>query len=196
LCINYVNEKLQQIFIELTLKAEQEEYRKEGIAWEDVDYFNNQQCVLLIEKKPIGIFALLDEETLLGKGTDATFLRKMYQNLRSNRHLEQPESRPGGRGGKSLAGATPASPSSRQTNPTCFVVKHYAGDVQYESEGFIEKNKDTLFRDLMLAMSHSKLEFVQNLFPEVTSDTQSKKRPPTLATQFRVGPARHMHHFL
>mmetsp|Transcript_40855 Transcript_40855/g.102867 ORF Transcript_40855/g.102867 Transcript_40855/m.102867 type:complete len:1038 (-) Transcript_40855:173-3286(-) len=188
LCINYVNEKLQQIFIELTLKAEQEEYRKEGIAWEDVDYFNNQQCVLLIEKKPIGIFALLDEETLLGKGTDATFLRKMYQNLRTNVHLEQPEARPGGRGGKSLAGAPPASPSSssHQTNPTCFVVKHYAGDVQYESEGFIEKNKDTLFRDLMLAMAQSSLEFVQNLFPEVTAESESKKRPPTLATQFRA----------
>lgn len=53
LCINYVNEKLQQIFIQLTLKAEQEEYGKEGIPWENIDYFNNQICCDLIESKRV-----------------------------------------------------------------------------------------------------------------------------------------------
>ena len=51
LCINFCNEKLHQIFIELTLKAEQEEYKKEQIKWEDVAYYNNKPCVELIEKK-------------------------------------------------------------------------------------------------------------------------------------------------
>lgn len=57
-CINYVNERLQQIFIELTLKSEQEEYLKEGIQWTSIDYFNNKVVVELIEsKKPPGIMA-------------------------------------------------------------------------------------------------------------------------------------------
>merc|ERR1719232_2537164 len=61
-CINYVNEKLQQIFIELTLKAEQEEYFQEGIKWKEIEYFNNLTVCELIEgKKPPGIFSVLDD---------------------------------------------------------------------------------------------------------------------------------------
>lgn len=61
-CINYVNEKLQQIFIELTLRSEQEEYQKEGIKWTPIDYFNNQIVVDLIEsKRPPGVMAILDD---------------------------------------------------------------------------------------------------------------------------------------
>ena len=68
LCINYTNEKLQQLFIQLTLKAEQEEYAKEGITWQQVDYFNNKTVCDLIEgRKPAGILAYLDEESLMPK---------------------------------------------------------------------------------------------------------------------------------
>jgi len=67
LCINFCNEKLHQIFIELTLKAEQEEYKKEQIKWEDVAYYNNKPCVELIEKKN-GVLGYLDEECLFPKG--------------------------------------------------------------------------------------------------------------------------------
>lgn len=62
LCINYVNEKLQQIFIELTLKTEQEEYVREQIKWTPIQYFNNQiVCDLIEGKRPPGIFAALND---------------------------------------------------------------------------------------------------------------------------------------
>lgn len=61
-CINFVNEKLQQIFIELTLKAEQEEYKQEGIKWKDIEYFNNLTVCELIEgRNPPGIFSVMDD---------------------------------------------------------------------------------------------------------------------------------------
>jgi hypothetical protein len=57
LCINYVNEKLQQIFIELTLNAEQLEYAAEGIAWQPIPFFNNKVvCDLLDGLRPSGLF--------------------------------------------------------------------------------------------------------------------------------------------
>ncbi|GFR66958.1 unconventional myosin-Ia-like [Elysia marginata] len=87
--INYCNEKLQQIFIELTLKEEQEEYVKEGIEWIHVDYFNNSVICDLIEKNNQGILALLDEECLRpGNTTDSTFLEKMDTRCESHPHYE------------------------------------------------------------------------------------------------------------
>jgi myosin I len=83
LCINFTNEKLQQIFIELTLKAEQEEYKNEGIQWKPVDYENNKPCVDMIEKKIGGLFSLLNETGLV-KGDDQQFLDKINQQLKNN----------------------------------------------------------------------------------------------------------------
>jgi myosin heavy subunit len=59
LCINYCNEKLQQVFVELTLRQEQEEYAREGIAWEAVDYFDNKIICAMVEEKHRGIVAIL-----------------------------------------------------------------------------------------------------------------------------------------
>ncbi len=70
-CINYCNEKLQQLFIELVLKQEQEEYRREGIAWQNIDYFNNQIICDLVEQPHKGIIAIMDEACLnVGRVTD------------------------------------------------------------------------------------------------------------------------------
>lgn len=82
-----MNEKLQQVFIELTLKSEQEEYRSEGIAWEDVGYINNIKCVELIDKKPTGIFHFLDEECVIPNGEDKNFLNKLNSRAVSNPHF-------------------------------------------------------------------------------------------------------------
>ena len=107
-CINYVNEKLQQIFIELTLKAEQEEYEREQIPWTHIEYFNNKICCDLIEgKKPIGILVLLDDVCNFPKGDDEKFLEKMSEHYATHAHW---------------SGAGAGSNS--------FVIKHYAGDVR------------------------------------------------------------------
>ena len=80
-CINYCNEKLQQLFIELTIQAEQAEYVAEGIDWTPVAFFDNKVvCALLEKRRPAGVFALLDEETIFPNGSDASFVAKAAQS--------------------------------------------------------------------------------------------------------------------
>lgn len=77
-CINYCNEKLQQLFIQLVLKQEQEEYQREGIPWKHIDYFNNQVIVDLVEQQHKGIIAILDDACMnVGKVTDEMFLEAL-----------------------------------------------------------------------------------------------------------------------
>ncbi|XP_053121729.1 unconventional myosin-Ig isoform X4 [Hemicordylus capensis] len=137
-CINYCNEKLQQLFIELILQQEQAEYQREGIEWQHIEYFNNQIIVDLVEEPHKGIIAVLDEACLtVGNVTDTLFLESM--NTRLGRHPHY---------------------TSRKVNPTDksmefgrdFRIKHYAGDVTYSVEGFLDKNKDTLFQDFKRLM--------------------------------------------
>jgi len=167
-CINLCNEKLQQLFIELTLKSEQEEYVKEGIEWTPIKYFDNRTICELIEKKPIGIISLLDEACLLAKSTDISFLETLNKNFGSHAHY-----------------ASYASTKNRSIGDTHFTLKHYAGDVTYNVVGFLEKNKDTLFQDLKYAMTTSSISLIQNLFPKEDSSAQNK-RPTTAGTQFRT----------
>lgn len=172
LCINFCNEKLQQLFIELTLKQEQEEYLKEGIEWEPVSYFNNKVICDLIEEKHIGIIALMDEECLRpGDATDLTLLEKMNERLASHEHYIFASSR--------------ASLMIRKSvGINEFTLRHYAGDVKYNVDGFLDKNNDLLFRDLKEAMSVSNNGIMKLLFPQSEYLT-SKKRPDTAITQFK-----------
>uniref|UniRef100_A0A8C2L8T8 Myosin IHb n=2 Tax=Cyprinus carpio TaxID=7962 RepID=A0A8C2L8T8_CYPCA len=87
-CINFCNEKLQQLFIQLTLKSEQEEYEMEGIEWEPVPYFNNKIICDLVEEKHRGIISILDEECLRpGEATDFTFLEKLEEKMCGHPHF-------------------------------------------------------------------------------------------------------------
>lgn len=165
-CINLCNEKLQQLFIELTLKSEQEEYVREGIKWEPIKYFNNQIICNLIEGKPMGIISLLDECCLIAESTDKTFLEKLNTNFKTHPHYQ-----------------SYTTTNDRSIGETHFRLKHYAGDVTYNVNGILEKNKDTLFVDLIQTMQTSRDQLVQNLFPPI--DLNSKKRPLTAGTQFK-----------
>ncbi|PRP86414.1 hypothetical protein PROFUN_05333 [Planoprotostelium fungivorum] len=159
LCINYVNEKLQQIFIELTLKSEQEEYVKEKIQWTNIDYFNNKPCVELIEMKA-GVMGILDEESIFPQGTDSSLLAKLHKNCATHKFFEKNE-------------------KDRNT----FAIKHYAGVVAYNVDGFLDKNKDTLFNNLRTMLEGSKSPFISKLW--VAEKVDDKKRPPTSVMQFR-----------
>jgi len=165
-CINLCNEKLQQLFIELTLKSEQEEYVREGIAWEPIKYFNNKVICDLIEGKPIGIIALMDECVLISESTDMTLLDRMNHAFVSHAHFQSYK-----------------KSQDRSIPDSAFKIKHYAGDVTYNVVGFLEKTKDTLFVDLVLCMQTSANKLLQQIFANV--DVTSKKRPLTAATQFR-----------
>ncbi|KAI8999429.1 P-loop containing nucleoside triphosphate hydrolase protein [Gaertneriomyces semiglobifer] len=162
-CINYVNERLQQIFIELTLKQEQEEYQREGIQWTPIDFFNNKVVVDLIEsKKPPGIMAVLDDVCFtmhaVAEGADTTFVQKLDMACSQNKHY--------------------------QGHQTHFVVQHYAGSVTYDCQGFTEANKDTLFKDLVQLMQTTSKPFIGNLFPE-TLDDSDRKRPTTVSHKIK-----------
>eukprot|EP01117_Protostelium_nocturnum_P009771 TRINITY_DN3491_c0_g1_i1.p1 TRINITY_DN3491_c0_g1~~TRINITY_DN3491_c0_g1_i1.p1 ORF type:complete len:1018 (+),score=236.89 TRINITY_DN3491_c0_g1_i1:251-3304(+) len=166
-CINFCNEKLQQLFIELTLKSEQEEYVREGIQWEPVKYFNNKIICDLIEGKPISLTSLMDECSLITENTDATLLGRMAHSFKSHPHFESRET----------------SKKDMNLSDSSFRLKHYAGDVTYNINGFLEKNKDTLFGDLVTCMNTSNNSLLASLFPPI--DLNSKKRPVTAGTQFK-----------
>ena len=137
-CINYANEKLQQEFNQHVFKLEQEEYLKEQIDWTFIDFADNQPCIDLIEGK-LGILSLLDEESRLPMGSDEQFVTKLHHNYAAdkNKFYKKP------RFGKSA-----------------FTVCHYAIDVTYESEGFIEKNRDTVPDEHMAVLRASKNKFL------------------------------------
>uniref|UniRef100_H0UXH0 Unconventional myosin-Ib n=1 Tax=Cavia porcellus TaxID=10141 RepID=H0UXH0_CAVPO len=176
--INYCNEKLQQIFIELTLKEEQEEYIREGIEWTHIDYFNNAIICDLIENNTNGILAMLDEECLRpGTVTDETFLEKLNQVCATHQHFESRMSK-----------------CSRFLNDTslphsCFRIQHYAGKVLYQVEGFVDKNNDLLYRDLSQAMWKAGHALIKSLFPEGNPAKINLKRPPTAGSQFKASVA-------
>jgi len=163
-CINFVNEKLQQIFIEKTIKSEQEEYQREGIEWTPVKYFNNKIVCELIEKKPMGLMALCDEECLLGKGTDISLLEKMGRHFDKHDHFERVK--------------------SKQGQDHEFLVKHYAGDVKYNVEGFLDKNKDLVWKDLLLVGESSTNTIMREMFPRGAAANMGKARPVTAGTHF------------
>ncbi|XP_075381547.1 unconventional myosin-Ia isoform X1 [Mycteria americana] len=176
--INYCNEKLQQIFILMTLKEEQEEYVREGIQWTPVEFFDNSIICNLIENSKGGILAMLDEECLRpGVVNEDTFLTKLNQLFAAHKHYESKETQNARR---VMDASLP---------PQCFRIHHYAGKVTYNVTGFIEKNNDLLFRDLSQAMWAARHELLRSLFPEGDPQKVSLKLPPTAGFQFKASVA-------
>nr|CAB3264155.1 unconventional myosin-Ic-like [Phallusia mammillata] len=170
-CINFCNEKLQQLFIQLTLKQEQEEYRSEGIEWEPVEYFNNKVICDLVEERHKGIIDILDEECLRpGDASDKTFLKKLEETVGEHKHF--------------VTHALGDAKMRKTIGYEEFRLIHYAGEVTYSIEGFLDKNNDLLFRDLKETMSKATNEIIKSVFP--TSELARLKRPETVGSQFRT----------
>ncbi|XP_032415455.1 myosin IEb isoform X2 [Xiphophorus hellerii] len=163
-CINFVNEKLQQIFIELTLKAEQEEYVQEGIRWTPIEYFNNKVVCDLIESKlnPPGVMSVLDDVCATmhakGEGADQTLLQKLQGQIGTHEHFSS-----WNRG---------------------FIIHHYAGKVSYDVGGFCERNRDVLFNDIIELMQSSEYLFIRALFPE-NLEVEKRGRPTTASSKIK-----------
>uniref|UniRef100_A0A8C4UYY5 Unconventional myosin-Vb n=1 Tax=Falco tinnunculus TaxID=100819 RepID=A0A8C4UYY5_FALTI len=141
-CINYANEKLQQQFNLHVFKLEQEEYMKEGIPWTLIDFCDNQPCIDLIEMK-LGILDLLDEECKVPKGTDQNWAQKLYDQHASSQHFQKP----------------------RMSNAS-FIILHFTDKVEYQSEGFLEKNRDTVYEEQINILKTSKYQMVADLFQD------------------------------
>lgn len=159
-CINYTNEKLQQVFIEKTLKDEQEEYTREGIDWEEVPFFDNKAVCKLIEgegRTVPGIFDLLVSTCKAPKGTDMLFIEKANSAFGANEFYKIPK-------GKGIFGKP------------FFDVLHYAGSVRYNGVGFCEKNKDELTSDILEAGESSDMELLRELFPPGIAKSKRTKK--------------------
>jgi len=125
ICINFANEKLQQFFNQHMFTLEQEEYVREGLNWANVDFgMDLQKCITMFEK-PMGLLAILEEESLFPKATDQSFAAKLHENL-----LGKCENF--------------AKPSPRPDPGAHFAVVHYAATVSYNLTGWLFKNKDPL----------------------------------------------------
>ncbi|CAN6912610.1 unnamed protein product [Brassica oleracea] len=161
-CINLTNEKLQQHFNQHVFKMEQDEYDKEEIDWSYIEFVDNKDILELIEKKPGGIIALLDEACMFPRSTHETFAQKMYQTFKDHKHFSKPK----------LA-------------RTDFTICHYAGDVTYQTEQFLEKNKDYVVAEHQALLNASKCTFVSCLFPLLAEDANKKTKFSSIGSRFK-----------
>uniref|UniRef100_F6HS30 Myosin-6 n=1 Tax=Vitis vinifera TaxID=29760 RepID=F6HS30_VITVI len=161
-CINLTNEKLQQHFNQHVFKMEQEEYTKEEIDWSYIDYVDNQDILDLIEKKPGGIIALLDEACMFPRSTHETFSQKLYQTFKSHKRFSKPK-----------------------LSPTDFTIYHYAGDVTYQTEHFLDKNKDYVVAEHQSLLSASRCSFVADLFPPLPEESSKTSKFSSIGSRFK-----------
>ncbi|XP_062101076.1 myosin-15 [Humulus lupulus] len=162
-CINFANEKLQQHFNEHVFKMEQEEYSKEEINWSYIEFIDNQDVLDLIEKKPIGIIALLDEACMFPRSTHETFSMKLFQHFRSHSRLEK-----------------------AKFSETDFTVSHYAGKVTYHTDTFLDKNRDYVVVEHCNLLSSSKCPLIAGLFPLLPEESlRSSYKFSSVASRFK-----------
>lgn len=173
-CINFANEKLQHHFTQHIFLMEQNEYQAEGILVDKVSFTDNYKCINMIEGNP-GIIRLLDEEIVVPKGTDLSLVEKLHKQFHPNEKNKH------------------ESYGIIKKKKTIFIIKHYAGAVEYEISGFLEKNRDTLYDSLSSAMVRSSNEVIQQLFQTKVEESVSpgtgtrkkKKGNASLGSQFK-----------
>ncbi|XP_062294436.1 myosin heavy chain, fast skeletal muscle-like [Scomber scombrus] len=155
ICINFTNEKLQQFFNHHMFVLEQEEYKKEGIDWEFIDFgMDLAACIELIEK-PMGIFSILEEECMFPKASDTSFKNKLYdQHLGKNHAFQKP---------KVVKGKPEAH----------FTLLHYAGTVDYNITGWLDKNKDPLNESVVQLYQKSPMKLLALLYASFSGGDES-----------------------
>ncbi|XP_011814032.1 PREDICTED: myosin-10 [Colobus angolensis palliatus] len=154
LCINYTNEKLQQLFNHTMFILEQEEYQREGIEWNFIDFgLDLQPCIDLIERpaNPPGVLALLDEECWFPKATDKTFVEKLVQEQGSHSKFQKPR---------------------QLKDKADFCIIHYAGKVDYKADEWLMKNMDPLNDNVATLLHQSSDRFVAELWKDEIQNIQ------------------------
>eukprot|EP00903_Cladosiphon_okamuranus_P010022 g9504.t1 len=175
LCINYANEKLQQKFTLDVFKNVQAEYEEEGIPWSHVDFSDNAEVLGLIESR-MGIIAVLNEECVRPRGGDLSFVSKL-----ATLHADHS-----------------AFSRAKLAGPFEFSVRHYAGEVPYHAEGFLDKNRDSVGEACRDLLAKSSVPLVAKVFAHDPSSTggdggagggagrkKSSMATNTLATKFK-----------
>ncbi|KAI8125545.1 Unconventional myosin-XV [Lucilia cuprina] len=155
LCINYANENLQLYFNKHVFKLEQAEYSRERLEWTPLTWDDNLPVIHLLAKKPVGIFHLLDDESNFPRASDMSFLEKCHYNHALNELYSRPR-----------IGAQE------------FGITHYAGQVWYCVDGFLDKNRDALRSDVLELLGSSKLQLVSDLTKQLRAQRDSGKTLP------------------
>ncbi|EEE58043.1 hypothetical protein OsJ_08875 [Oryza sativa Japonica Group] len=150
------------LFQKHVFKMEQEEYTKEEINWSYIEFIDNQDVLDLIEKKPGGIIALLDEACMLPRSTHETFAQKLYQTFKNNKRFTKPK-----------------------LSRSDFTICHYAGDVTYQTELFLDKNKDYVVAEHQALLSASQCSFVSGLFPLLSEDSSKSSKFSSIGSRFK-----------
>jgi len=144
LCINFANEKLQQHFNSHMFTLEQQLYTEEGIGWSHITFQDNREIIDTLERKPLGLFCIVDSECLMPNATDTSCLNKIYNSFKTSKICYKP---------------------SRFAS-TNFAVAHYAGEVVYDIISFLEKNTDKLHADIINLMKTSNMPLLKSLFTD------------------------------
>ncbi|XP_048474444.1 myosin-IIIb [Rhincodon typus] len=177
MCINLANEQLQYFFNHHIFIMQQNEYKEEGIEWETITYKDNKSILDLFLARPLGVFSLLDEQSAFPQATDRTFVDKLNSSFKGNPHFKIDRSRAPG-----------------------FTVIHYAGKIQYNASGFLEKNRDTIPASIRGLFINSITPLLSVLFaatvsrtgtlmayqrPRKTEDNFNSTRKQSVGAQFR-----------
>uniref|UniRef100_M4BI96 Myosin motor domain-containing protein n=1 Tax=Hyaloperonospora arabidopsidis (strain Emoy2) TaxID=559515 RepID=M4BI96_HYAAE len=178
-CINYANEKLQQKFTTDVFKTVEDEYVREGLQWDHIQYQDNEGIVEVIEGK-MGIIALMNDHLRQPRDTEEALVNKIRTNHQVKKNGDANE-----------------SIDFPKVKRTQFIVNHYAGPVTYETVGFMEKHRDTLQKDLLDLVQLSSLPLLPELFEDSEELTESgsgrsKKAPKSLGSQFKTSLAQLM----
>ncbi|KAJ1416832.1 P-loop containing nucleoside triphosphate hydrolase [Sesbania bispinosa] len=141
---------------------EQEEYKKEEIDWSYIEFVDNQDVLDLIEKKPGGIISLLDEACMFPRSTHETFAQKLYQTFKNHKRFSKPK-----------------------LSRSDFTICHYAGDVTYQTDLFLDKNKDYVVAEHQALLNASKCPFVSGLFPPSPEESSKQSKFSSIGARFK-----------
>mmetsp|Transcript_75596 Transcript_75596/g.149412 ORF Transcript_75596/g.149412 Transcript_75596/m.149412 type:complete len:1015 (+) Transcript_75596:70-3114(+) len=144
LCINFANEKLQQHFNSHMFTLEQQLYSAEGITWSHIKFQDNGEIIDSLEKKPLGLFSIIDSECLMPNATDTTALSKIRTAFQKSTIIFKPS----------------------KFASSNFAIAHYAGEVIYDIESFLEKNTDKLHADIINLLKSSRMPLLKTLFSD------------------------------
>ncbi|EGT43490.1 hypothetical protein CAEBREN_10729 [Caenorhabditis brenneri] len=157
-CINYTNEKLQQFFNHFMFVKEQSDYLEEGIKWTQVNFANHLQPTIDLIEKPMGVLSFLEEECVVPNGSEKSLLEKLCSNLSGDSSFKK------------------SKQSQKCSTIRHFAVQHYAGEVHYNIDGWLEKNRDNVETSVLDILSQSTHPLLKVLFPPVPANNIKARR--------------------